>query len=234
MELHYANCWMMRHRQLPSQTQQQTSSKCMSLSMTRRQFVAAGAAVAGAEFAADVSSLAAEAENKAEPGPFRHPFHKAVFAHAEIRSRRNQRGRLRGDRMPRLECLARRGATKAARKSKPPGCESIPCCWAGSISTAPSRTKSKIRSARRRSLCGPRKPTAPTRCCWFLAKSAAWRCRSLGNSTSISTGAPGVLHRVVKGDNSKFPRVYRRSKPRHGNLAHESAKADSDCRGAPA
>ena len=84
----------------------------MSLSMTRRQFVAAGAAVAGAGLLPTVSSLAAEAEKKVETGPFRHPFHKAVFAHAEIRSRRDQESRLRGDRMPRLECLARRGARR--------------------------------------------------------------------------------------------------------------------------
>lgn len=48
--------------------------------MTRRQFVAAGVAVAGVGWLPSVSAVAAEAEEPAVTGPFRHPFHKAVFA----------------------------------------------------------------------------------------------------------------------------------------------------------
>jgi hexulose-6-phosphate isomerase len=51
----------------------------MSLSLTRRQFVAGSAAVAGAPLLGGMSAVAAEAEKKAEAGRFRHPFHKAVF-----------------------------------------------------------------------------------------------------------------------------------------------------------
>lgn len=86
----------------------------MGLSMTRRQFVATGAAVAGAGLLPNISStLAAEAEKQAEPGPFRHPFHKAVFATPKDDLHKIKEAGFEG-----IECLDWNVSPEAAREGR--------------------------------------------------------------------------------------------------------------------
>jgi L-ribulose-5-phosphate 3-epimerase len=81
--------------------------------MTRRQFVATGAAIAGVGLLPNISTVAAETEKKAEPGPFRHPFHKAVFATPRDDLRKIKEAGFEG-----IECLDWNVSPEVAREGR--------------------------------------------------------------------------------------------------------------------
>ena len=181
----------------------QKHEKRMSHSMTRRRFVATGAAVAGASLLPTVSSIAAEAEKKAESGPFRHPFHKAVFATPKSDLAEIKKAGFEG-----IECLDWNVSPEMAREGRKKveaaglRIHSVLLGWLDFNSAKPNEVEDSLSKATvaLRAAQGYGADTVLLVPCKVggIAMPNPWEFDIDFDEHT------GKLHRVVKGDNSKF------------------------------